>query len=168
MRDRYEVNDYVNYIGKNFSNFGDTEVAKIDSIEKGVDFWKLELTIVRTLEKVHCLADLIRPIFTIPDHLKNLNFVNEDSVFRNGELIISGLYLYIPELSLHFNTGYCVGDLRKLNLEIFRKKYITDNHVDFTTLYNDYPSVSNINSLISIISTYYSFNITDFIGKMNS
>jgi len=164
MRDTYKEKDFVNYVGHNPSSYGNTNIAQIDSLIEGENYWEFQLTVIEPYEKVYCMANLIRPIFTEAEHLLNLGFVEETAtpktrVFRLGELIVSSFYLYIPELHLHFNSGFCLGNVSEITLETFRGEYLKSNEVDFSALHETFPTLANLNDLIYEYVKYYDFDI---------
>jgi hypothetical protein len=163
-RDIYKEEDFVYYVGNNPISYGQNRIAQIDSIEKTESYWKLKLILFDPTERVYCLNDLVRPIFTEKQHLINLDFVEEKdsngrTIFKIENLIVSGLYLNIASLRLNYNTGYRVGDLREMTEEKFSSKYIVSGEIDFDKFQSDFPTVANINDLTNVYSKYFDFNI---------
>lgn len=157
----YKKNDFVNYVG-NPNCFDKSRIAQIDSIQQKADYWSINLTLFNPTEKICCVTDLIRHIFTTKQNLLNLGFkeINENNktIFINEKLIISGLYFYIPELNLLYDTGYRIGDLTEMTLQIFQKNYITNNEIDFAKFQSEFPAVAEINELIDQYSKHFDFD----------
>ena len=60
----YKEKDFVYYTGNNPNYHGKNRVAQIDSISKSENCWELKLLLFNPTEQIHCLADVIKPIFT--------------------------------------------------------------------------------------------------------
>lgn len=163
MREIYRENDFVNYVG-NSNSYSEVIVAQVDSIVKTENYWRFDITVIEPCEKVSCLGDLVRPILTTKQHLENLDFVKDPNenggvLYALGTLQISKSLFFVSKLNLSFNTGFRIGDLRKLSVAEFVEKYVSDLEIDFDKLEYDFPSVMNINELIFEYSKYYEFDI---------
>lgn len=159
MREIYKEKDFVQYVGKLHSKYDYSKeiVAQIGNINKYDKFSSVELTIIQPLEKIDCLVDLIRPIFTEKKHLINLEFSEIDkdnsTIYKLGDLTISRSSVKIPQN--YIDLGFCLGDLSSLTSDEVIRKYLNkDSDFNFEKFYEDYPNLNNINDLIN---EYYSF-----------
>lgn len=171
MREIYKEKDYVQYVGKLNSNHDHSKdvIAQIDNLDKYSKFWNVELTVIQPVEKVYCLVDLIRPIFTKKEHLMNLEFLEVEkensTIYTLGNLVVSSSTVKIPQKRQFIDLGFCLGDLSTLTSDEVMKKYVDkDFNFDFEKFYNEYTNLNNINDLIQLYCKFHDFNIKKIIG----
>ena len=119
-------------------------------------------------EQIRCLTNVIAPIFTEKQNLLNLDFKeitdNQNrTIFKIQNLIISGLFLNISQIRLNYNTGYRLGDLREMTVEKFCINYVIGTEINYDKFQKDFPSVSNINDLITEYNKYYDLDIAKIL-----
>lgn len=155
----FKKNDFVKYLG-DFSTMDpirrEPDFAQIFDIIDNDSYWTVVVDLISSNKRIMCSVNNIQSISTNEEHLYRLGFKD----VKNGEktiyyikdnFMISSIGISLPYKNYMFISGLCIGDLGHITGNI--DEFLDGDEFVPAKFYKKYPSVHNLNDLITEIAS---------------